>query len=286
MKLKILTKMAGRIRFAVLMALVLYIAVGCTERIDITTDEAFQKLAVEGYITPGKQVIRLTETSGYFSQLPPAPVSDAVVTVSDGSDTYQFAESPEEPGNYYPPEELEVIPESTYTLTISLSEEIGGESYFESSAVTPRYAVAIDSTRAVWRDDFEVWVIELYALEPSGPDYYMFNAFINGTPVTDSLSRIGITDDRLVDGNYLYGVFVLFLFEDEVSPGDTLVVSTSAISQDYFRYLVEAQTELRPNNPLFSGPPANVKSNISNGALGYFAVYSSDFSESIVKEIQ
>jgi hypothetical protein len=27
------------------------------------------------------------------------------------------------------------------------------------------------------------------------------------------------------------------------------------------------------SNPLFSGPPANVKGNISNGAIGFFAAY-------------
>ncbi len=31
-------------------------------------------------------------------------------------------------------------------------------------------------------------------------------------------------------------------------------------------------------NPLFSGPPSNVSTNISNGAVGFFAVYSNTYS--------
>ncbi len=258
----------------------------CTERIDLATEEEFQKLAVEGYITPEKQEVKLTETSGYFSQMAPKPVREAVVTVSYSTGTFQFNESPDKPGYYYPEDNFEVIQEESYSLSIDLKEPIGGETNFESQATMPRRANAVDSTRAIWREEFETWIIELYAFEPEGPDYYMFNAYVNGVAVTDSLSRTGVADDRIVDGGYLYGIYILFLNEDELEFGDTLTVSTSTISEDYYRYLVEAQTELRPKNPLFSGPPANVKSNISNGALGYFAVYSSFFSTSIVREIE
>ncbi len=167
-----------------------------------------------------------------------------------------------------------------------MKEDVGGQTYFESEATMPHRINPVDSTRAVWRSDFETWVVELYTYEPAGPDFYMFNAIVNGQPVTDSLSRIGITDDRIVDGGYLYGVYILFLRENEAAFGDTLTIATSTITEDYFRFLTEAQTELNPKNPLFSGPPANVKSNISNGALGYFAVFSSYFTSSIVDDSQ
>lgn len=274
------------LRTIVLLGILISILASCTERIDITTEEEFQKLAVEGYITTEEQVIKLTETSGYFSQLAPAPVKEAVVTVADGFDTYQFNESSEKPGYYYPEENFQVKLDETYKLTITLKEEVGGQTYFESEATMPHRINSVDSTRAVWRSDFETWVVELYTYEPAGPDFYMFNAFVNGQPVTDSLSRIGITDDRIVDGGYLYGVYILFLRENEVAFGDTLTIATSTITEDYFRFLTEAQTELNPKNPLFSGPPANVKSNISNGALGYFAVFSSYFTSSIVDDSQ
>ena len=57
-------------------------------------------------------------------------------------------------------------------------------------------------------------------------------------------------------------------------PGDTVTVELNNMGKEYFGFLQEAQAELRGSNPLFSGPPANVKGNISNGAIGFFAAYS------------
>jgi hypothetical protein len=256
----------------------------CTERIDIQTDEEFQKLSVEGYLAPERQFIRLTETSGYFSQQAPVPVSEAIVVVSENNEEYQFSEDAENPGYYLPPENFIIEDQSTYKLSINLKEEIGGESFYESEATMPVVSDQVDSVNVFFREDFETWIVQLYAFEPPGPNYYMFNAWVNGEAITDSLSRIGVVDDRIVDGTYLNGIWILFLNEDEVALYDTVVVSTSSISEDYYRYLTEAQTELAPKNPLFSGPPANVRSNISNGAIGYFAVYSSVFRFTIISE--
>jgi hypothetical protein len=46
------------------------------------------------------------------------------------------------------------------------------------------------------------------------------------------------------------------------------------ITKEYFEFLIEAQAEISPKTPLFSGPSSNVKSNISNDALGFFTAYS------------
>jgi hypothetical protein len=267
-----------------LMALSISILVSCTERIDIQTDEEFQKLSVEGYITPSEQSIRLTETSGYFSQEAPAPVQNAVVVVSVDDDDFQFSEDAENPGYYLPPEDFEVKAEATYNLTVDLQEEIGGETNFESEATMPVLVDEVDSINVFYRSDFESWIVQLYAYEPPGPNFYAFTAFVNEEPITDSLSRIGVVDDRIVDGTYLNGIWVLFLREGEVAVGDTVSLATVSISEDYYRYLSEARTELSPNNPLFSGPPANVRSNISNGAIGYFAVFSSVLTSKIITE--
>jgi hypothetical protein len=256
----------------------------CTERIDIQTDEEFQKLAVEGYIAPERQFVRLTETSGYFSQQAPAPVRAASVVVTSNNEDYLFSEDAENPGYYLPPENFIIEEQSTYQLRIDLEEEIGGESTYISEATMPVRADEIDSVNVFFREDFETWIVQLFAYEPPGPNFYMFNAWVTGEAITDSLSRVGVVDDRIVDGTYLNGIWILFLNQDEVAINDTVVVTTSSITEDYYRYLTEAQTELRPKNPLFSGPPANVRSNISSGAIGYFAVYSSAFSMTIVKD--
>lgn len=258
----------------------------CTERIDIKTDEEFQKLAVEGFITPHSdlQFVKLTKTSGYFSQLPPEPVRDAIVVVSNGENEYLWDESSDEAGIYYPPNDFEVILESSYELTIDLKDEIAGESHFESLTEMARFGAIVDSIHVLWMEDFESWVIQLYAYEPSGPDYYMFNTLRNNTLITDSLSRITVSDDRLIDGMYIPGIYTAFFYEDEMAVGDTIALVTSTITEDYYRFLIEAQTELFPKVPIFSGPPANVRSNIGNEGIGYFSSFMSDTTSYIIKE--
>jgi hypothetical protein len=268
----------------ILLVVAAIILQACTERIDIQTDEEFQKLAVEGYISPDTQYIVLTETSGYFSQQAPPPVTDALVTVTTEDGQFQFSETSEFPGSYFPPDDFIVKSTSTYQLSIELTEEIGGESFFEAEASMPIPSDQVDSIDVLFQSDFNTWVVALYAYEPAGTHYYAFSTSVNGTPITDSLSRIVVRDDSFVDNRYLFGIWVGFLFEDEVQVGDTVVLATTSITEDYYRYLSEAQTELSPNNPLFSGPPANVRSNISNGAVGYFAVFSSASVSTIVTE--
>ena len=269
-------KIIRRSSFPVLMisALVFFLQ-SCTERIDIQLDTEYQKFAVEGYITPEYQFVKLEKTGGYFSQEAPPPVENATVTVSVGDDIFQFNEVTYQPGVYIPEFPLPTDVGTQYKLIIDLAEAINEKTHFESETTMPRLDAIVDSIRVIYRGDFESWVIKLYAYEPPGPDYYMFSAMKNGEPLTDTLQRLGISDDKLVDGMYLPGIYVLFLYKDEIEIGDTVTLFTSGISEDYFRFLDEAQQELHPNVPFFSGPPANVRSNISNGALGYFAAFQS-----------
>ncbi len=268
-------KIRRTIAYGLLLFILAFHLQSCTERIDIQLDTEYQKLAVEGYITPEIQYVKLEKTGGYFSQETPPPVENATVTVAVADDVYQFDEDPDRPGNYVPEFLLPTATGTKYKLTIDLNEALSDETHFESETTMPKLNAIIDSIRVIYRGDFESWVIKLYAYEPPGPDYYMFSAMKNGDPMTDSLQRLGITDDRLVDGMYLPGIYVLFLYKNEIEVGDTVTLFTSGITEDYFRYLDEAQQELYPKVPFFSGPPANVRSNITNGALGYFAAFKS-----------
>lgn len=248
----------------------------CIERIDIKTETEFQKLTVEGFVTNEVQFVKLSITSGYFSQEAPVNVEGASVTINDGQTTFQLKENPNNPGLYQPLDSIGTEAGTTYKLTIDLKEEIDNETHFESEATMPPFTAAIDSIRVIWKGVFNSWIIKLYAYEPPETNFYMFNAYKNDSIfLTDSLTRVTVSDDKLVNGIYLPGVYTLFLYKDELEIGDTVTMITSSITRDYYRFITEAQQEVQPKDPLFSGPPANVRSNITNGAVGYFAVYKS-----------
>lgn len=258
----------------------------CTERIDIELEEGSIKLAVEGYIAPNdnKNYIRLTESANYFANEPAPTISNAVIELNDGTNTFMLQEDALQPGMYMFPDTFNAIQEHTYDVKINLAEEVGGYLDYTSSAYMPRLSDDIDSISVEYNTNFEFWMVRLYALEPPGPDYYMFNALRNDTLITDTISDVSIVDDELFDGNYMNGVTVMGFGKDDLTPGDKLTLILSNISEDYYNYIIEVQSELNPNVPIFSGPPANVRSNINNGAVGYFAAYPSAFSSTIVKE--
>jgi len=110
----------------------------------------------------------------------------------------------------------------------------------------------------------------------------MFNIYINGILITDTLSSKGITDDEFYNGSYTNGIGVGYLDQarnkEKVNPGDTVTFQAGGITEGYANFVWTLQEEVSFSTPLFSGPPANVKGNLSNGAIGYFAAYSTAYS--------
>ncbi len=252
----------------------------CTERIEIETDEEYIRLVVDGAFTTEKMshIVRLTTTADYFSGKPAPVVTGATVTITDGSVTHHLRES--SPGMYRTLPEVSAIPGHRYTLHIMLDSPVGGHSeYTAVSAVLP--PVPFDSIQIRFHPAYSeagMWEARGFFRDPPGYDFFRFMAFRNGILVTDTLSEWYITDDFLFGGNYVNGWTVAFLQQhkqDEAfAPGDTFSVRMDRISRAYAGFIQGVQSELRGSFPLFTGPPANVKGNISNGALGFFEAYS------------
>ena len=95
------------------------------------------------------------------------------------------------------------------------------------------------------------------------------------------------TDD-FFDGSYTNGITTQFLDDSngtEIAlPGDTVEFEINGITEEYYNFIIQAQTETFMSAPLFSGPPANIITNISNGALGFFTAYSIDRAIKIVPD--
>ena len=140
--------MKQKITYLIIITIALVVGItSCTERIDIELEEDYIKLAVEGYITPetGNRYIRLTETSGYFSNTAAPAVSNAIVHVDNGIESYTLQEDAVESGTYIFPEEFIGEPETNYQLSIELSEEIGGQTSYKAATYMPRRFYDIDS---------------------------------------------------------------------------------------------------------------------------------------------
>jgi hypothetical protein len=273
--------------FLIIPAILLFIT-SCTERIDIELDETYTRLVVYGTITTDttRHYIELSTTSSYYYNEAPPPVTGASVEISDDLGNIENL-TEAEPGKYSTSPLFAAVTGRTYTLSIELADEINGhKTYMASSTVSPIYP--IDSIGLVYQPDWGedgFYEVTCYYQDPPTTDFYMFNIFKNGELLTDTINNRFVSSDELYNGNYTNGIGVGYLNQtnerEVLRPGDTITFQAGNISEEYYNFIVTLQAETGFQTPLFSGPPANVKSNISNGAVGFFTAYGVTYSRKV-----
>ncbi len=248
----------------------------CTKRVNIPLKSGNIKLVVEGYLFGSDSVswVRLTKTSGYFSDEPPPPVSHAQVVVSHKARQWQLTESSALPGVYFLSDtSFHLIVSDTFKLKIQLQKPVGNHYVYESQTVVPPLRIHIDSLEIGYAAGFKKWMIRYFGQDKPGKDYYLFNSQVNGRIVTDSILQKVVRQDIFFDGRYISGAIVQILNVSTMKIGDYYTLMASNITKEYYDYLTYLQDEVGDKNPLFSGPPANANGNISNGALGFFTSF-------------
>lgn len=246
----------------------------CTEPIelDLNTDENV-RLVVDGMITTDTtaHLIDLSLTTDYFQEGIPDRARDAIVTISDGVNLETLSEL--EPGKYYTSENFSGVENQTYTLEIEYNEKV-----HRSSSILPT-VTTLDSIIVVPFEPEDIfgeeeegpqdnYAIIPYFQEPSDiGDYYIFKMLINDEYFTGGIQDWFFTDDSAVNGSYI-GDAEFFTFYAEV--GDTITFEQFSITQEVFENLNAILLETIFRGGLFDGAPANVPSNVDNGAVGAF----------------
>jgi hypothetical protein len=265
----------------------------CTEKIEVEVDSTYARLVVEGYVTNDTMAhsVKLSLSGDYFANKAADRISDALVRIDDGERTVELTESRSEPGLYLTAPDYHGIPGKTYTLLISQVDIDGDGEFEEYTAVSELHPVApMDSIALELFETphFKIFQVLVYALDPPETNFYAFKVYKNNTLLTDTLSELVVQSDEFFNGNYTYGIPSQFLDQDEegevLLKGDTVTFELNGITEEYYQYVIEAQSEVFYQTPVFSGPPANIKSNLSNGALGFFAAYSIERASTILSE--
>ncbi|MDF1574445.1 MAG: DUF4249 family protein [Bacteroidales bacterium] len=270
--------------FQVMFVTALLLISSCTERIDIELDSTYQRLVVEGVLTSDsvRHYVLLSVTSDYFSNQPATPLSHTVVEISFEGQTMQLIENDEISGRYETSTAFRGNPGTTYILDISqidINQDGVGELYHAESTMPGGSELETIELRYYTTPVVSGYGVFLYAYNPVDQrDWYGFKLIRNGDVLTDSLSKYRVLSDELFDTGYFPGLPVGFLSDDDprekVQSGDTLTLQMDCIEEVYYNFVTEAQLELAGRNPLISGPPANVVSNVDNGAQGIFAAHS------------
>lgn len=268
----------------------------CTEEIDMPLDSTYTRLVVEGSITTDTttHIVKLTKSGDALMKDPYQPIPNAVVKISDGTNEFSLQENPQNKGVYETDPTVYGVAGRTYTLNIS-NVDINNDGVYEEYTAKSllRDENPIDSITIEYDDsnpEYSGWMINLYAKEiGGGRNYYLLKAYINNVLVTDSTYEYAYSDNTGFNGSYYDGFPVYMLQkekEDEnLKTGDTVTLEMDGITEEYFNFISDYIQEYNPKIPIFSGPSANISTNIEpkDKAVGFFAAYSKNRSSCIVK---
>lgn len=253
-----------RVSVSTVIAMVILCFMGsCEDIIEIEVDDASPKTVIEAVISHGgPSFVYLTQSRALSENSRGLPIDKpASVRVVRGDGVVIPFIQMSQAGMYATQDIQNILPEYEYTLQVV----IGDEAYTATDYLHPY--IEVDSTglgvRRVFDDD--IHYASLRFQDPAGiQNYYRYDVSING----GDFKFVSALNDRFNDG--LQVVHEILSPEENLSPGDMMRVRRSIISRSVYRFW----NDLQSVNP-GSVAPANPRSNISNGALGYFSACSS-----------
>lgn len=266
---------------------------------DFNPNQESEKLTVEGFVSDsiGFHFVRLSKTTNVLSTQPNAPISDALVVVTDNAgliDTFQY-NAPT--ASFLPSKVWKGIPGNTYKLNV-----VTGEYSVYATETMESYAnFKIDSLKSVFRETATKNRVENFSYR---------DVFFTGTPyisVGDSVYRVQLfalkeIPSRVNVQTYVFRNKTLFqgsntffvnnLLEVPINSfyvmpppgggppqnihflkGDTVTILLQGITDACFVYYQGLNSVLSNDGGLFSAPAGNPPTNLSSDkAIGYFKV--------------
>ena len=286
-----------KIKYSLFLMIIAF-AASCTERIDINVDDAPPRLVINGHISTDveqhRTSVRITRSAGYFTYGSPVGVSHAVVTISDDDgNEFTLRESDEEAGLYQTDDDNQRGEEGkNYTLDVKVDVDGNAHHYRATAHLPPMNDV--DSVRLRMSSHFEkIAEVLVFADFSDLPEENRFSVFVS---LNDSVLNQGV-DRVIVSSGILNGMPCYVLNQNpeserknRLSLGDVVTVNINAITKEYADFISEVNSELRGSNPIFGGPPANVKTNIrcikpeNRQVSGFFAAFAVRYASVTVEE--
>ncbi|MGA3288205.1 MAG: DUF4249 domain-containing protein [Bacteroidota bacterium] len=254
---------------------------GCQQVVSIDLNTANPRAVVEGNIKdqPGPYSVFLSMTGSYFdTTLSTPPISHAQVVITDdlgNRDTLKEVIS-----GTYQSSTLIGVSGRTYTLSVKAD----GKEYMATSSMPAK--VFIDSLYALPRhgldgeSGYDIYV--MFKDPPELGNYYRINARSSAVIPADSIDgrRYRLFTDKLTNGNEMTE---RIRAGRNVSVGDTITIELRSIDKSTYDYFHTLSDILSSDRSPTSLSPANPNSNISGDALGYFAAYTIDSKQIVLK---
>ena len=280
----------------------------CTEDTTIKTTDSTPVPVIYGTITDHnvRQEIDLSSSTGYFDKSENKRISDATVTLEEDSalvsHSYTLTQDSVGSGIYKTHDAMTGKPGWTYKLTVNMDFNQDGttETYTADCTMPPRVKLdSINSTKQK-EGEYTMYSLNISAQDPANEkNYYLCKYTINDT-LYNKISKYIEFDDTSLNGQYVSNLAIWNFFDisnkskfsrDDIadmvflSGGDKIYVEVSNITKGYYDFVSDCQNQKDGSNSFFGGPPANISTNISNGARGYFTAYSTSGASCIIPKI-
>jgi hypothetical protein len=257
-------------------AVILFLS-ACEKTVYLDLDQSKPKVVIEGMVTDRAemQFVKVSRSSGFYSNGGTPKVTDATVVVEDDlGNSYNFVHNPngneDSLGIYLPEVPFSGVIGRTYKLTVM----VDGKSYEGSD--TMYRLVPIDKLESRIDEDEEedpedpgrFYELRLWVKEPKDTrDYYLFKNYRNGELAFDADTDIYYADDEFI-GENIDGVSLpVFYAKDDVAE-----IVVYSLSREAFIFYRDLDKLLNGDGGMFSPPPANPRTNLSNDAVGFFQV--------------
>lgn len=236
----------------------------CTKEIVLELESSDPKLVVESILTDNIEpyTVKLSQSTPYFENNENF-VTNAFVMISDdlgNIDTLQYVAN----GIYSTITNRQGMVGTTYTLTVIWQ----GNTYTATETIPLK--VNLDTILYDYQEEStfneEGYITALNAQDtPDYPNQYRFTFYRNDTLMTDPFKYF-VVDDQFSDGNYI-SAFTPYVYQS----GDSCRIEIMCITEPYYQFLLSLSTQVQATGGPFDPIPSNPPSNISNGALGFFA---------------
>jgi hypothetical protein len=241
----------------------------CEEKIDFDAEsQETIRLVVEGMITNEIKAhrVKLSLPVRNLNESP-QPVSGAFVAITDQQNTFILEEDPENPGLYLTDNTIQGVFGKLYTLYIRIQEyEFAGSSYMVP--VEPLQPLNITTCD----ESGEFFIVETRG---TGDPFMMeidYDWSLNGGCTTNScMAREVVYHLTSVDVNEI------FKPEQELVcfPAGTIIKRKQySLNDNYQNYIRAMMNETNWRGGLFDVERGNIPTNMSAGAIGYFAASS------------
>ncbi len=255
----------------ILLALLVLLMASCQKVININLNDANPQVVIEAALYEGQHdfKVHVTQTASYFGDDVPAAITDAVVTLNDPNSGVITLNNN---GNgWYEVPALTAFPNTRYELNV----QANGKSFTASADLPLHTQIDTFSTKPFGGfgppdPDQGEQLLLVHFKDTAGIKNYYRVVITQNNQLLSKPEFYYIFDDQIRDGLPIEAPLFTSLF----FKGDSVDVELLGMDAGVYDYFTTLRDVLS-GDANTGAAPANPNSNFNNGALGYFAAYSS-----------